>query len=130
MCFTIDNTKRAPKKRVMWKVVRLLGLSQGWVTSLVQDHYYWGPGYHEIPKNANTTRIGGFTAHQGFYVYTSAQVALKSVSFTCYSGTMSIPLRVEVEPEDWLHSSRSGQIAAYRRVYVPENQPYLEWYDE
>jgi hypothetical protein len=127
MCFRIDFHATRPRKKIVWKVVELY---RERVRSLMHYRHKWYPGTFEIRKNAVTS--GGMfgRAREGYYVYLNREDAKRRLIFAPDDYVL---LKLEVDPDDWLHSERryaddKPRIATYRRVTVPENQPDLEFF--
>lgn len=139
MCFMIDIAATAPRKKYGYKVVRLKGHE---VRSLYKNSFRWQTGVN-WPRNYEgridrTLRRGDFStsecgyesfACRGIYVYLNREHALSRIREGLDKSL--VLLKVELDPEDWLYSSVSGEaqcVATYRKVSVPEKQPQIEWY--
>jgi len=143
MCFKIDNSAEQPKRKHAYKIVRIM--PSGLVRSFIRDKQYWQCNKNvEIRHDARTKNVspssfyGNYYSYacEGIYVYDTAHIArtaLGNCSSLTESGDLAI-MKVEVDPADWLHSALSDRwyfasgISTYRKVYVPEKQPYMEWY--
>lgn len=122
MCFIIDTTARRSNKRVVYKAVIL---SRGIVRSMLYS-YRWSTGEHKIDFDAKTEEWTGerLDSYEGIYVYNSLREAENNV----YRHHNEVILKLNVRPQDWLYTNFKQTVSTYRRVWVPEDQPYLEWY--
>jgi hypothetical protein len=94
-----------------------IGIMSGYPGSSEEDPRY----YRSFNRNY---------ASAGIYVYDSEEVAVRKTRKFNHVGCNEVVLKVEVKAEDWLASSTDCLefIHLYRRVFVPEEQPYLEFY--
>lgn len=151
MCFIIDESvTKPPRNRHGWKVVRLeptmaalkrAGKGRGWhtrrflechVVSAHMSGFRWRTGRVRATRHAfagmatYSQRTGDKRAWEGIYVFYTKAAALRE-----WGGRYNrVLLRVELDPKDFLHCSkdhRTGRVATYRQVTVPEDQPYIEW---
>ena len=139
MCFLISNLsthrKIWEKKRTVWKHVHVKANGDV-VSPLHFDSRYKRFQYQtgeNIAKGRITQRGGAAVA--GIYVYGTKEEALKRAPSGWWTPWYGIEgtsakavLKLEVDPADLLHVSISGKVATYRKVTVPEDQPYIEWY--
>ena len=138
MCFVINTRAKRPTQRAMWKVVSIRG--DGSVRSLIRSKHRWAadtsfkrdPGRTEVDSYDWWTDKPIKKAKHGIYVYTDKREALAACGST-FGPAEYVPMKVIVKPKDWLHSSKLedckyGRMATYDEVYVPEDQPYMEWY--
>ncbi len=127
MCFRIDHGAKRPKRRKAYKIVHIT--RGGLVVSHIHNKHWQCNKTHSIRKNACIHMQG--SAHEGIYVYCSLAAAKDTFRYGNISD--SVIMKVEVDPADWLYSSYDNGwcsgVATYRKVYVPEEQPYMEWYD-
>lgn len=136
MCFPISKRAKKPRQTVAWKVVTIN--SRGYLQSKVHANQKWQPG-ETVHRSGGPTTYPSFTycvpntledavAYHGIYVYLDEKIA-HSLCFGMYN----VVLKVRVSPKDFLHRGQyiwdNGMIATYDKVYVPEDQPYIEWYD-
>ena len=129
MCFTIDGKAKAPKKKTMWKVVELC--PDGSVASMIKGNHKWQTGLNKA--KGKIERRGRNISKGGIYVYNSKRRAVDCAKrySPWKTSCVGVPMKVHVDPEDWLASSTSkGQtlVHTYWKVTVPENQPYMVWY--
>lgn len=133
MCFVINMSAPRRESRIGYKVVRIN--KRGYL----QSQYYhervggkrWYPG--AVVKcspgpSSSRSSFGSQRAWNGIYVYTSAQIA-KSAAGRYGSGSSLVVLKVKVDPKDWRHTGTGGGVSLYGKVTVPEEQPYLDWYE-
>jgi len=132
MCFRIDLSAERPKRRKAYKVVVIT--RSGLVHSYVHNKQWQCNKTHSIRRCAKTKNILVYShqAREGIYVYDTVAAARNHILERNYDSCLVI-MRVNVDPADWLYSSSSKNswdagISTYRKVYVPEEQPYMKWY--
>lgn len=140
MCFIINHRIRRSTRRTAYKLVQVHRRTSR-VSSLVHNSKYWEPGVHHCSVGPITSR-GGRYAECGIYVYNTLAAAYKALRRKYsgnYRGWFTRPwhtydlviMKVIVEPADFLFQSNGEDdqdVSTYRRVTVPEEQPYMEWY--
>ncbi len=147
MCFSIRKSAKRPLDRYAYKLVEIT--PDGTVQSLIM-----GKGLQTGENKRSrgpTKREDEYTpwprARHGIYVYRTlreAKYQLKPhlrqrqqkyvndgvIKFKridgSFSGYVAI-IRVNVDPADWLHTSIDGKMATYKKVTIPERQPYITW---
>lgn len=121
MCFEIRQPQKPWRNRVAWKVVQICG--DGYVSSSMRV-FFWAPG--EVVCKGGVYWSPGRSvreARAGIYVYRHEPDPLRLVS-------NFVVLKVHVNPADFLYHGvdyNLKQVATYKKVFVPENQPYIEW---
>ena len=131
MCFVIVKRKKKPMNRVVWKVLRLV--PSGHLLSPYNHTsrpVVWQPG--ETKELDQRFLLPGHrTARQGFYVYLTEEKAHRATRGFWRHPSEFVVVKLQVSPKDLLRTSsiREG-MATYRKVHMPENQPYVEFYDD
>jgi hypothetical protein len=125
MCFIIPRQRNRPRQRVVWKVVELYKTSlRSWWRS---DFVYY-PGV--IKAKGVFRNAPGWPSRGGIYVYLNEADAIQQSSKHSWSNQVVIKLRVK--PTDLIAVSKKnetgGQQATYRGAFMPEDQPYVEFY--
>lgn len=125
MCFTVDGTQRDywRKKTVVYKCVNLIN---GYVVSWWNPRFWYGPG--EVKAGAGKSGFCGMSgsrSHGGIYVYPTTKEAHDGSNFA------TVTLKLVVDPKDLIgagHDLRYRRVATYKKVIVPWDQPFIEWY--
>lgn len=112
MCFVIDPTITKRRAKYAYKVVERHGKA---LRSLFfRTRRDWSEkGVHRASKGPSSVHGNGFKAHHGIYVFTSNGAAESACS-----QTWAVLIRVRVDPADFLHMSKCGTMATYRKVTV------------
>lgn len=151
MCFRIDPEALCPRVTKAWKLVAV-NEKTGAVRSVCYRRKRWHTGINRrsrgptMQPDPGYVRSDKYVASHGIYVYLTKADAFSANTGLSWRplifpriGEASVLLQVIVDPADWLHSSyqqvvgvhgeyRQRRIATYRKVIVPEEQPYIEWY--
>ena len=135
MCFEIDRAAKQPRRKTAYKICATD--SYGYLRSPHYPEYRGGRAWQPNTTVHSGARIrdDGYLrsfelgheiwhAASGIYVYRTLQCALHANQL--YDDQI---LKLVVAPEDWLFTSKNGELMTYRKVFVPANQPYIEWYE-
>jgi hypothetical protein len=143
MCFEIGKKKVDRKlfadRTVVWKRVTVLGDNSvaGYYSYHNQFRYYPGVIHAKATDHKKFFATSNGRAHNGIYVY--AEHADAIYNGRIYnpswnykdSGIFDTVIRLIVDPADLLvvngHRELKRQ-ATYKKVIVPEDQPYITWY--
>jgi hypothetical protein len=143
MCFQITGKRKvidqAKKKRVVWKRVDIdrHGYAKS-PTVAARRKVWYGPG--EVDYGGGPTHDHNNEAVGGIYVYLDKREAMfwdPDADYVSKCGYVAswrsdvggkAAIRCLVDPDDLLHVNRRGTVATYKKVTVPEEQPFVEWY--
>ena len=135
MCFTVNTKAKRPRRRTVWKVVKLHvnGSLRSWIARTTLCYNYPGSIIKRTPRqaptSASTFASNRVLAQSGIYVYLSKSDAVERIPPAWSEDAAgSVLLKLEVDPADWLHTSDDGVMATYDKVTVAESQPEIEWF--
>lgn len=128
MCFILADKQERWENKTVWKILRIRGESLESLHGMGRKLNWWANTWVKAEGSPNP-RAGGFLGTPlfrsagGIYVYKSEV----SAGNRCRFYYNAVLIRLKVDPEDFLHHDRYNEIATYRKVYLDEDQPFVDF---